>query len=118
MALALGIAGFFLLPQPWNVLAVVLAASIEVGEIFLWIKFLSRYRITTGAEGMIGELAVVQAPLDPRGRVTFRGEGWRAVSVDGRPIGVREPVKVVAVEGLTLTVAVTGTAHVPPRADV
>lgn len=108
MALALGIGGLLLLPQPWNVAAVVIAASVEVGEIFLWIKFLRRYRITTGAEGMIGELAVVQSTCDPRGRVTLRGEGWKALSADGRAIAAEEPVTVVAVKGLTLTVAAAG----------
>lgn len=115
MALALGIAGLLFLPQPWNVLAVVLAASVEVGEVFLWIKFLSRYRVTTGAEGMIGEFAVVQAAIDPRGRVTVRGEGWKAVSEDGRPIAARQPVTVVGVDGLTLTVAVAETEHPRPQ---
>lgn len=107
MALAIGIAGLFLLPSPWNVLVVVGAASIEVGEVFLWIKFLRRYRVTTGAEGMIGEFAVVQSDCDPRGRVTVRGEGWKAVSEDGTPIPARSPVTVVGIKGLTLTVRET-----------
>ena len=41
---------------------------------FFWIRFLRRYRVTTGAEGMIGEAAQVIGP----GRVRLRGEIWSA----------------------------------------
>ena len=51
---------------------------VEVGEIFLWIKFLRRYRVTTGAEGMIGERAEVISRCDPRGSVRVHGEIWNA----------------------------------------
>ena len=34
--------------------AVVVAALIEVGEVMLWLRFLRRYRVSTGAEGLVG----------------------------------------------------------------
>jgi membrane protein implicated in regulation of membrane protease activity len=94
--LALAIIGLFVLPDPWRVIFLVCAALIEVGEVFLWIRFLRRYRVTTGAEGMIGERAQVIGP----GRVRVRGEIWSARG----DAGEGETVRVAAVDGLTLVV--------------
>jgi membrane-bound serine protease (ClpP class) len=100
--LALAIAGLFFLPDPWNVVVLVVAALIEVGEVFLWIKFLRRYRITTGAEGMLGERAEAIGILDPAGQVRLRGEIWNARS--SAPVADGAEVRVAAVDGLTLVV--------------
>lgn len=96
MILALAIAGLFVLPDPWRVVFLVCAALIEVGEVFLWIRFLRRYRVTTGAEGMIGEPAQVIGP----GRVRVRGEIWsaRGAGAEG------ETMRVAEVDGLTVVV--------------
>ena len=77
-----GLAGLFLLPTPWNVVAVCVAAMIEVAEVGFWMRFLRRYRVRTGAEGMIGERAeVIEAVTDGGGRVRVYGEIWaRAVA--------------------------------------
>lgn len=102
--LTLSIVGLFVLPAPWNVIGVCAAALIEVGEVWLWIKFLRRYRVRGGAEGMLGERAEVIETCDPRGRVKVHGEIWTAVAADGSlPAGARG--RVIAVEGLTVTVA-------------
>jgi membrane-bound ClpP family serine protease len=62
-----------------------------------------RKRAVTGAEGMIGETAVVTVPLAPEGTVLCNGEYWRARSLEGElPTGV--DVEVVAVERLHLEV--------------
>jgi membrane-bound serine protease (ClpP class) len=98
MLLVLGIAGLFLLPDPWNVIVVCVAALIEVAEVFFWIKFLRRYRISTGAEGLVGERAEVIGP----GRVRVHGEIWSATGSAGLAPGQR--VRVAAVDGLTLRV--------------
>jgi membrane protein implicated in regulation of membrane protease activity len=100
--LALAIAGLFFLPEPWSVVVVVVAALIEVGEVFLWIKFLRRYRITTGAEAMVGERAEALGSLDPAGRVRVRGEIWNARS--SGPVADGAEVRIAAVDGLTLVV--------------
>jgi membrane protein implicated in regulation of membrane protease activity len=96
MLLALAIAGLFVLPDPWRVIVVVVAALIEVFEVWFWIHFLRRYRVQTGAEAMIGERAEVIGP----GRVRLRGEIWNA---RGATEGA-DTVKVTAVDGLTLEV--------------
>lgn len=61
-----------------------------------------RARVHGGAEGMIGETAVVRRALEPAGTVVVRGEHWNAVSDAPAPSGAS--VEVVAVDGLTLRV--------------
>jgi membrane-bound serine protease (ClpP class) len=96
--LALAIAGLFLLDGPLRFVLVGVALVVEVGEVFLWIKFLRRYRVTTGAEGMVGERAEVIGP----GRVRIRGEIWNARGREEAVPGAT--VRVVRVDGLTLVV--------------
>jgi len=103
MLLALAIAGLFILDDPWRLIFLVLAAFVEVGEVYFWIRFLRRYRITTGAEGMIGEVGEAISRCDPRGRVRLRGEIWNARCEDGA-VDAGARVVVRAVEGLTLVV--------------
>ena len=43
-----------------------------------------RRRKATGAEGMIGTIAIAKTPLDPTGTVLTQGELWTAVSEGGR----------------------------------
>ncbi len=80
----------------------VVALFIEVAEVFLWIKFLRRYRVTTGAEGMLGERAEAIGSLDPTGTVRLRGEIWNARS--SAPVPDGGEVRVAEVDGLTLVV--------------
>ncbi|MGH2951590.1 MAG: NfeD family protein [Solirubrobacterales bacterium] len=101
--LALAIVGFFVLPDPWRIIVLFAAAVIEVAEVFFWIKFLRRYRVTTGAEGLIGARAEVIARCAPLGRVRVRGEIWNARSE--RPLEVGQPAQVEAVQGLMLLVS-------------
>jgi membrane-bound serine protease (ClpP class) len=63
-----------------------------------------RLRPITGEEGMIGATGLSLTLLGPGapGRVTTRGEIWQAVSDESIP--ERTPVRVVAVDGLTLSV--------------
>ncbi len=98
-----GLAGLFLLPVPWNVVAVCVAAVIEVAEVGLWIRFLRRYRVQTGAEGMLGKRVEVLEPVDESGgRVRVHGEIWAARSTVALGAGTKARVR--AVEGLTLEV--------------
>jgi membrane protein implicated in regulation of membrane protease activity len=104
MLLVAAIVGLFVLPSPWNVIAVCVAAVVEVGELYAWKRFLARYRVQGGAEGMIGERAEVIEACDPRGRVKLRGEIWAAEAEPGARFPVGERVRVVAVEGLVVRV--------------
>jgi membrane-bound serine protease (ClpP class) len=58
----------------------------------------------TGAEGLIGKTATARERLAPEGQVLISGEIWRAIA-EGEPVESGAPVRVVAVEGLTLKVA-------------
>ena len=91
-----------ILPPGWGIALVALAAAIEVAEVGFWVRFLRRYRIATGREALIGASAVVIEACDPRGRVRFRGEIWRADCEAGAEVGAR--ARVTAVHGLTLSV--------------
>ncbi len=71
-----------------------------------------RNKVLTGADAMVGALAVTQEQLapassiadsqTPRGQVLVRGELWQAESPEALPAGT--PVKVTGVHGLTLLV--------------
>jgi membrane protein implicated in regulation of membrane protease activity len=100
--LVLAIVGLFFIPDPWRVVLLVCAAVVEVAEVYFWIHFLRRYRVTTGVEGMIGKRGEVIARCDPVGRVRVHGEIWSARSSDTAEVG--ETVSVTAVDGLTLLV--------------
>ena len=57
----------------------------------------------TGESAMVGRLGVARSALAPEGQVMIDGELWRAVS-QGGPVAAGEPVKVAAIDGLTLKV--------------
>jgi membrane protein implicated in regulation of membrane protease activity len=93
---------FFLLPAGWGIAAVTLGIAVEVAEVGFWIRFLRRYRVVTGAEGLAGSTAEVIEACNPRGRVRFRGEIWHAHCESRAEIGER--VTITGVHGLTLRV--------------
>ena len=90
------------LPPGWGIALVGVAAAIEVAEVGFWTRFLRRYRVRTGVEGLIGSSAEVIEPCDPRGRVRVRGEIWHARCSSTAEVGER--VTVTGVNGLTLEV--------------
>ena len=92
----------YVLEGPWDVLVVVGAVVIEVGEIFFWVWFSKRRRPQVGAETLIGADAVVVTPCRPRGQVRVAGELWDAVCEAGAETGAE--VRVVDRRGLTLVV--------------
>jgi len=63
-----------------------------------------RRRKATGAEGMIGTIAIAKTPLDPTGTVLTQGELWTAASEGGR-VAPGEEVIITKVEALKLWVA-------------
>lgn len=102
MLLIAALVSLLFLPEPWGYVAVGVAAVVEVGEVYFWIRFLRRYRVTTGAEGLVGERGEVVESVDPTGRVRVRGELWNARSSE--PLGAGRLVRVTGVDGLTLEV--------------
>jgi membrane protein implicated in regulation of membrane protease activity len=92
----------FVLPPGWGIAAVSLGIVIELAEVGFWVRFLRRYRVRTGIEGLIGSEAEVIEACEPRGRVRFRGEIWHASCDGGAAVGDR--VTVAGIHGLTLRV--------------
>ena len=62
-----------------------------------------RRRIATGAEGLVGRVAVAKTTLAPKGKVLVDGELWKAVIDDGK-VEPGEEVTIKKVEGLQLFV--------------
>jgi membrane protein implicated in regulation of membrane protease activity len=94
---------FFVLSPPVGIAVMALAAVVEVGEVIFWRRFLRRYRISTGAEALVGETVEVVEACDPLGRVKMRGELWNARASQPLPVGAS--ARVTAVDGLTLEIA-------------
>jgi membrane-bound serine protease (ClpP class) len=61
-----------------------------------------RQKVTTGAEGLIGEIGRAQSNISPEGIAIVHGEIWKASSAE--PIKKGDKVRVLSVEGLRLTV--------------
>ena len=88
MLLVLAIlAALLWLPTPWNYLAVISAALVEIGEVGFWIWFTKRRRARTGAEALPGERGVVVVACRPEGQVRVLGELWRARCEEGADPG-------------------------------
>jgi membrane-bound serine protease (ClpP class) len=66
-----------------------------------------RSRSPVGAPALVGQTGVARGPLSPEGQVLVHGELWRAV-VRGAPVDEGARVRVVDVNGLTLTVEKAG----------
>ena len=87
---------WFLLPT------VITAGAILFGMAWMAARTFRKPPVT-GAEGMVGAIALARSDLAPRGQVFVRGELWEAVSES--PIRKGEEAEVKSVDGLTLTVA-------------
>jgi membrane-bound ClpP family serine protease len=92
----------FVIPQPWGLVLVGVAAVVEIGETFFWIWLSQRRRAKVGAETLIGAVAEVVSACRPDGQVRVQGELWRARCEEGADRG--ETVRVVDRDGLTLRV--------------
>ncbi len=87
-------------------LGTALAVSIPIGLIAVFLMTIvlraRRSRVTTGREGMIGEIGVARTALGPEGKVFVHGELWNATARAAIPEGTR--VRVAGVDGLHLVV--------------
>jgi membrane-bound serine protease (ClpP class) len=86
----------------------VIGQSVLLGGISLFFVYKvlqsRKLRVTTGAEGMIGQTGRVTKDIDPEGMVLIWGERWQAVSENGQPIRSGETVEVARMAGMRLTV--------------
>jgi membrane protein implicated in regulation of membrane protease activity len=103
VALILSVILSFFVPWPWNLVVILAGITVEAGEIVWGRRLARRLRPKTGAEAMIGKAAIVVEACRPNGRVRVDGELWDAHCAVGAAVG--EPVRITAVEKLTLEVA-------------
>jgi membrane-bound serine protease (ClpP class) len=93
-----------------------LAVSVPLGLITTFLMGIAlkarRNKITTGPQGLIGEIAVTRTPLAPEGKVFVHGELWNAIS--SVPVQMGEQVRVRAVADLKLQVEPVSAASPVP----
>ncbi len=97
-------------------LGTALAVSIPLGFITVFLMTIAlkarANKVVTGAQGLVGAIAVSQSPLSPLGKVMIHGEVWDAVSSADVPAG--QPVLIRRVDGLQLQVEPTSSAREAP----
>jgi len=87
-------------------LTVILAVTLTTSAFFIFAISMAlrtyRKKVTTGKEGIIGEVGLAVTNIAPEGQVRIHGEYWKASS--NEKIKKNEKVKVINVEGLKLIV--------------
>jgi membrane-bound serine protease (ClpP class) len=63
-----------------------------------------RLKPTTGVEGLIGVTGTALQDLAPTGQVRVHGEIWNATTAQGATVKSGEPIEIISVDGLHLTV--------------
>jgi membrane protein implicated in regulation of membrane protease activity len=102
--LIIGLVLLFVLPSPWNAVALLLGLVLWLVEVFgIW-RLVRKKQVQTGAETMVGRTATVISACKPAGQVRFPGESeiWRARCAEGAEVG--ETVRVVGIDEITLVV--------------
>jgi membrane-bound serine protease (ClpP class) len=78
-----------------------LSAVFLIGVVFAALKS-RRRRIVSGREGMLGTVGEAMEDFKDTGRVRVHSEDWQARSA--APVARGQKVKILAIDGLTLTV--------------
>jgi len=113
VAMVLG--ALFLIESPFTgmgvrlptALAVVIPFSIIVIILMRLVMKSRKWKVSTGAEELVGEFGEVTEPVGAAGNfgmVFVHGELWRAAASDGQPIPKGTRIRVAKVNGLTLEV--------------
>jgi len=94
------------IPQMRVSLWTALAVSVPLGLISTFLMGIAlkarRGKVTTGPQGLVGEIGVARTPLGPEGKVFVHGELWDAVSA--APVEGGQQVRIRRIEGLRLEV--------------
>jgi len=107
MSLIIAIAlALFVLPPPWNVVAVATAAVWELATALGGLWWSQRHAAKVGVEALIGREVEVRTVCRPRGEVRLRGEIWQARCEQGADAG--DSVRILGLDGLTLLVEPAG----------
>jgi membrane-bound serine protease (ClpP class) len=90
--------------NPWLILGTTLGVA---AFFFLGLSAAVRAQrrpVAVGRETLVGKIGVVRKPLRPSGIAHLQGEEWSAMSSTGAEIPAGTPIRVVAVNGLSLRV--------------
>lgn len=99
-------------PVIWVSAALVLASALVIG---LLVVKLQRSAPKTGKKSIIGQIAEVRTSLEPSGMVWLDGELWQATLAEsGESAPAGSYVRIVSVQGVRLTVAITDEAETNP----
>ena len=94
------------IPEMRVKLVTALAVCIPLGAISGFLVTIAmkarRNKVMTGAQGLVGEIAIARSPLIPAGKVMVKGELWDAVSSE--PVDTGDSVEVRDVKDLVLQV--------------
>lgn len=94
------------IPEMRVQMATAVAAGVAFGgitSVLVWFAARARRnKVMTGPESLVGAVGVAQQALEPKGQILVHGEIWLAESA--APVAAGQPVRVRAVEGLTLLV--------------
>jgi membrane-bound serine protease (ClpP class) len=104
MLLILGLVLLFVLPSPWNAVAILAGLVLGLGEVGLIARHWRGRKVQAGAETLVGRTATVIAACRPLGQVRFSGESeiWSARCAEGADAG--ETVRVAGIDQITLIV--------------
>ena len=87
-------------------LTIILAVSLTTAAFFIFAVGMAlraqQKKVTTGKEGIIGEIGLAVTDIEPEGRVKIHGEYWNAQSNES--IKQNEKIKVIDVDGLKLII--------------
>ena len=87
--------------------SLVIGVGLATGAFFAFIVakavLIQRRPATTGAESLVGAVAIARTDLSPKGTVHLKGEWWEAEAEDA-PIQAGEQVRVESVDGFQLRV--------------
>lgn len=94
-------------PQVMIATAVVLLVIAAIAAWMLYAAIKAQYlRIKTGKEALIGVKGIATTDIKPTGEIRVMGEFWQAIT-KSVPIGKRQTVEVIGMEGMFLVVKAT-----------
>jgi membrane-bound serine protease (ClpP class) len=92
----------------WPIVAAIAVVSFGLSLLIARLALMSRRRaVVTGREQMLGSRGTVESWSGSSGQVFIHGEYWNAVA--SAPLAPGSRVRVIGIEGLTLTVGPTTT---------
>jgi membrane protein implicated in regulation of membrane protease activity len=102
MFLLVGLVLVFLLPSPWNVVALLVCITLFFCELAFWSRRVRGHPKRVGAETLIGQTGTVVTACQPYGQVRLGGEIWGARCEQWAEPG--DEVVVSVQDGLTLII--------------